>query len=323
MPSAGPPPRSGRPSERHARRREHDGRHARLPARAAVSRRARRDAPRRRRSRWRARPASPYRPAMLQAEGLAHLLEGDLERPTSFFDRAVDEATSAGAVPFVPVAPGRAGPRRRSSATTGTGPRPSPTRRWRSWATADSTTTGRVRSSTPGRPHVARTGATSAQARRLVRAPPACGRCSPMPSRSCRCRRCWSWHAPTSRSPTRAGPAPCSGRSTTSAGSGRSRHPPRPGRRAAGPGRDAQAGRCWACPRSPPPSCALLPLLPSHLTLAEIAERLYVSRNTVKTQAISIYRKLGVSTRGEAIDAHAHEHAGKRGPPRKLHSERA
>ena len=45
----------------------------------------------------------------------------------------------------------------------------------------------------------------------------------------------------------------------------------------------------------------LLSLLPSHLTLAEIAERFYVSRNTVKTQAISIYRKLGVSTRGEAI----------------------
>jgi LuxR family maltose regulon positive regulatory protein len=46
----------------------------------------------------------------------------------------------------------------------------------------------------------------------------------------------------------------------------------------------------------------LLPLLSSHLSLAEISERLYVSRNTVKTQAISIYRKLGVSTRRETID---------------------
>ena len=45
----------------------------------------------------------------------------------------------------------------------------------------------------------------------------------------------------------------------------------------------------------------LLPLLPTHLSFAEIAERLFVSRNTVKTQAISIYRKLGVSTRGETI----------------------
>ena len=46
----------------------------------------------------------------------------------------------------------------------------------------------------------------------------------------------------------------------------------------------------------------LLPLLPTHLSLAEIGERLFVSRNTVKTQAISIYRKLGVSTRSETID---------------------
>jgi LuxR family maltose regulon positive regulatory protein len=46
----------------------------------------------------------------------------------------------------------------------------------------------------------------------------------------------------------------------------------------------------------------LLPLLTTHLSFREIAERLYVSRNTVKTQAISVYRKLGVSSRGEAID---------------------
>ena len=46
----------------------------------------------------------------------------------------------------------------------------------------------------------------------------------------------------------------------------------------------------------------LLPLLPTHLSFREIGERLYVSRHTVKTQAISIYRKLGVSSRSEAID---------------------
>jgi LuxR family maltose regulon positive regulatory protein len=45
----------------------------------------------------------------------------------------------------------------------------------------------------------------------------------------------------------------------------------------------------------------LLPLLSTHLTLLEIGERLYLSRNTVKTQAISIYRKLGVSSRSEAM----------------------
>ena len=46
----------------------------------------------------------------------------------------------------------------------------------------------------------------------------------------------------------------------------------------------------------------LLPLLATHLSFREIGAVLYVSRNTVKTQAISIYRKLGVSSRSDAID---------------------
>ncbi len=45
----------------------------------------------------------------------------------------------------------------------------------------------------------------------------------------------------------------------------------------------------------------LLPLLSTHLSFREIAERLFVSRNTVKTQAISVYRKLGATNRSEAI----------------------
>jgi LuxR family maltose regulon positive regulatory protein len=45
----------------------------------------------------------------------------------------------------------------------------------------------------------------------------------------------------------------------------------------------------------------LLPLLTTHLSFREIAERLSVTRNTVKTQAISIYRKLDATSRSEAI----------------------
>jgi LuxR family transcriptional regulator, maltose regulon positive regulatory protein len=45
----------------------------------------------------------------------------------------------------------------------------------------------------------------------------------------------------------------------------------------------------------------LVPLLSTHLTFREIGERLYVSQNTVKTQAISVYRKLGASSRSEAV----------------------
>jgi LuxR family maltose regulon positive regulatory protein len=47
----------------------------------------------------------------------------------------------------------------------------------------------------------------------------------------------------------------------------------------------------------------LLPLLVTHLSFPEIGERLYISRHTVKTQAMSIYRKLGVSSRSEAVSA--------------------
>ncbi len=41
--------------------------------------------------------------------------------------------------------------------------------------------------------------------------------------------------------------------------------------------------------------------LPTHHSLREIAESLFVSRNTVKTQTIAIYRKLGVSGRSDAV----------------------
>ena len=41
--------------------------------------------------------------------------------------------------------------------------------------------------------------------------------------------------------------------------------------------------------------------LSSHRTLGEIAEHLYVSRSTIKTHVASIYAKLGVSTRSEAV----------------------
>jgi LuxR family maltose regulon positive regulatory protein len=45
----------------------------------------------------------------------------------------------------------------------------------------------------------------------------------------------------------------------------------------------------------------LLPLLATHLSFTEIGQRLYLSKHTVKTQAISIYRKLGTSSRSEAV----------------------
>jgi LuxR family maltose regulon positive regulatory protein len=45
----------------------------------------------------------------------------------------------------------------------------------------------------------------------------------------------------------------------------------------------------------------VLHFLPTNLSLADIAKRLYVTRNTAKSHAAAIYRKLGVSSRGDAV----------------------
>jgi LuxR family maltose regulon positive regulatory protein len=45
----------------------------------------------------------------------------------------------------------------------------------------------------------------------------------------------------------------------------------------------------------------LLPLLPTHLPFPEIAAQMYLSPHTIKSQAMSIYRKLGATTRTQAV----------------------
>jgi LuxR family transcriptional regulator, maltose regulon positive regulatory protein len=66
-----------------------------------------------------------------------------------------------------------------------------------------------------------------------------------------------------------------------------------------------------AATRSAGETCALttaelrvLQLLPTHLSYPAIAQRLFVSPNTVKTHVRAVYRKLDASSRGEAV-AHA------------------
>ena len=46
----------------------------------------------------------------------------------------------------------------------------------------------------------------------------------------------------------------------------------------------------------------VLQYLPTHLSFEEIGRQLFVSRNTVKTQAVAAYRKLGVASRSEAVE---------------------
>jgi LuxR family maltose regulon positive regulatory protein len=73
---------------------------------------------------------------------------------------------------------------------------------------------------------------------------------------------------------------------------------------------EAWLAESWARldgPASAPPSALTtaelrtLHFLPTHLSFREIGERVYVSANTVKTQANSVYRKLDVSCRSEAV----------------------
>ena len=62
-----------------------------------------------------------------------------------------------------------------------------------------------------------------------------------------------------------------------------------------------QVGATGGSPLTPA-ELRLLPYLQTHLTIGEIAGRVFVSRNTVSTQVGSIYRKLGVSSRNDAVE---------------------
>jgi LuxR family maltose regulon positive regulatory protein len=66
----------------------------------------------------------------------------------------------------------------------------------------------------------------------------------------------------------------------------------------------SSARRTGAAGTSPltPAELRLLPYLQTHLTIREIADRTFVSRNTVSSQVSGIYRKLGVSSRTDAVE---------------------
>jgi len=63
----------------------------------------------------------------------------------------------------------------------------------------------------------------------------------------------------------------------------------------------AQRGPAGGSPLTPA-ELRLIPYLQTHLTIGEIGERLFLSRNTVNSEVSSIYRKLGVSSRSGAVN---------------------
>jgi LuxR family maltose regulon positive regulatory protein len=62
---------------------------------------------------------------------------------------------------------------------------------------------------------------------------------------------------------------------------------------------DVYSDRSWGLTRA---ELRVVQYLPTNLSLADIATRLFVSRNTVKSQVAAIYRKLGTTSRTEAVD---------------------
>lgn len=245
-------------------------------------------------------PASPYRATMLHTEGLFHLLDGDLDRADSLLAHAFDVATSAGAVPFLPVVLAE-----RSIVAIVRD----------EWDEADAFakqalafvqdgSLDRYWTSALVYALVARCalhGGDLQRAREYV-------------ALAARLRPLLSSALPVVSAQTLLELARCyislgdSGGARTVLRQAQDIFNQRPGlgdlpKQAAE--LKARLNTNHAAMRGASSlttaELRLLPLLPTHLTLGEIGERLNVTRNTVKTQAIAIYRKFGVSSRRAAI----------------------
>ena len=245
--------------------------------------------------------ASPYRATMLHAEGLAYLLEGDPDRADAIFAHAVDVATRAGVLPFVPVLLAERGlvaielddwmaagtiaeqamammqggqfDEYWTSALVYAWAAPVPRATRRPGAGSRARRAGRSAAAPPQLRPPRRVGAGAGRdgARlHLTRRSGGCPSCPPPGQR----------HLPATARP---GQPAASGRRT----SGQGRDDPR--RRPGGVVAHDRGAAAPAAALDPP-------VVPGD------RERLYVSRHTVKSQAISIYRKLGVSSRSETIE---------------------
>jgi LuxR family maltose regulon positive regulatory protein len=245
-------------------------------------------------------PTSPYRPAMLHAAGATHLLDGDLDVADRLFVRALDEATSAGVLPFVPVMLAQRGV---VAAERGD---------WAA-ATAFSEQALTVMEGNPYDDYWTSALVFAFAARARSRSGDVEGSRS-LASRAARLRPLLTYAIPILpaqallelvRTYVALGDAGGAGAVLLQA---QDILRQRPGLGVLSEQADALRGQLEQLRGGMIGASALttaelrlLPLLPTHLSFPEIGERLYISRHTVKTQAISIYRKLGVSSRSEAI----------------------
>jgi LuxR family maltose regulon positive regulatory protein len=244
---------------------------------------------------------SPYRATMLFTEGLSHLLEGDADRAGEILAAAVDAAQSAGAAPLCAVvlterAMIAADQRRWDDVESHTGEALAIMAEggfddyWTSalvyaWAARDALRRGAV-------------GEARACLDKSVRLRPLLTYILPVLSMQALLELARVYIALTDTGGARA---------VLRQAADITQRRPQLGRLADDAARlrlqlDEMAGQAIGASSLSTAELRLLPFLPTHLTFPEIGERLYVSRHTVKSQVMSIYRKLGVSSRTEAIE---------------------
>jgi LuxR family maltose regulon positive regulatory protein len=246
-------------------------------------------------------PASPYRAAMLHAEGVSFLLEGDPDRADAILMRAVDTATRAGMLPFVPVVLAERG----IAAIARDDWVDARTLAERAVAIMESGQFDDYWTSALVYAWAARVALQRGdlpQGRELV-------------SRAARLRPLLNYALPVVSVQALLEMAGTYIALADQGGAGavlRQAHDifqqrpslgflPQRAHELRGKLDTIRAGALGASSLTAA-ELRLLPLLSTHLSFPEIGERLHVSRHTIKTQAISIYRKLGVSSRSETIN---------------------
>ena len=254
-------------------------------------------------------PTSPYRPAMLHAEGLCHLLGGDLDQADRLFVRALDEATSAGVVPFIPVALAE-----RGIVAIERG----------DWVDAETLADEALTLMGDGqfddywtsalvyawaahtKAHREDAERACELAARAARLRPLLTHAIPIVATQALLELVSTYLNVGDLGGARAAlgqvddilrQRPRLGTLTDQAERARRRLA------AVDAQTDGRTGSHGFGPMSlTTAELRVLQLLPTHLSVAEIADHLYVSRNTVKSQTIAIYRKLGTSSRSRAVD---------------------
>ena len=244
-------------------------------------------------------PTSPYRAAMVHAEGASHLLSGDPDLADSCFVRAAEEATRIGATPFMPLLLAE-----RGIVAIGRG----------DWPAAEALAAEALGLMQPEFDDYWTTSLPYAWAARVAAHRADLSSARDLAARAARLRPVLTYALPVVSAQALLELAHAY---TAIADPGGARAVLRQmqdilyrrpwlgslARQSAELSTELERTRADALGVSSLTTAELrlLPLLPTHLTLAEISERLLVSRNTIKTQAISIYHKLGVSSRGETV----------------------